>query len=69
MKNLENWKIANRYSSIVMMLFSIFNIMIFYIIFLFTNGINKDIFGVILVIELVILFYLTEKKMKINEKK
>jgi uncharacterized membrane protein len=69
MKNLENWKFANHYSSIIMVLFSIFNILVFYIAFLFINEINKNIFGVILIIEFAILFYLTEKKIKKNKKK
>jgi uncharacterized membrane protein len=63
MKNLDNWKFANRYSSIIMMLFSIFNIVTFNIVFLFTNEIDINIFGVILIIEFALLFYLTEKKM------
>lgn len=67
MKNLENWKFANRCSAIIMMLFSTCNILAYFIAFLFTNEINKNIFGVILIIEFAILFYFTERKMTQNE--
>lgn len=67
MKNIENWKTANRFSSIIMMRFSSMNIIVFFIISVFLENLNKNIFGIILVLEFIVLFYLTETKLKKNE--
>ncbi len=63
MKNIENWKFANRFSAVFMMVFSVINIIVFYIMSIFIDDIDDAIFYIILAIEFGLLFYVTEKKM------
>ena len=69
MKNIENWKLSNRISSIGMILISIVNIIIFYVLSLMEFKSNKYQFLIIFVIEIVILCYIIEKKLTQNESK
>ncbi|WP_367754144.1 SdpI family protein [Flavobacterium sp. WC2430] len=68
-KNIENWKIANRFSAIGLIIISIINIIIFYLSSFFIHNIDDYIFTIILAFEFVILIYLTEKKLTQNENK
>ena len=67
MKNIQNWKISNRYAAIVLMICSTFNIIFFYCLSLFTDKVNENIIVAFLIVEFIILFYLTEKKISNNE--
>ena len=69
MKNIENWKLSNRISSIGMILISIVNIIIFYVLSLLEFKSNKYQFLIIFIIEIVILYYSIEKKLIQNESK
>jgi hypothetical protein len=69
MSSIENWKLSNKYSAIGMLIISILNLTVFYIISLFVSEINKYIYLIVLLIEFILLFYLTEKKITQNENK
>lgn len=69
MKNIENWKISNKYSAKGMLVISILNLTTFYIVSLFVSEINKYIYLIVLLFEFILLFYLTEKKITQNENK
>ncbi len=69
MKNIENWTISNKYSAKGMLIISILNLTTFYIASLFITEINKYIYLIVLSIEFIVLFYLTEKIIRQNESK
>lgn len=69
MSSIENWKLSNKYSAKGMLIISILNLTVFYIISLFVSEINKYIYLIVLLIEFILLFYLTEKKITQNENK
>ncbi|EOG6905640.1 membrane hypothetical protein [Flavobacterium psychrophilum] len=69
MKNIENWKLSNKYASTILMLFSTFNILLFYSISFFINELSKNSIAVLFMLEFIILIYLTEKKLNQNENK
>jgi hypothetical protein len=68
MSSIENWKLSNKYSAKGMLIISILNLTVIYIISLFVSEINKYIYLIVLLIEFILLFYLTEKKIIQNEK-
>ena len=69
MKNIENWKVSNKYASTILMIFSALNIFIFYCISFFISELSKNSITVIFIFEFIILIYLTEKKLSQNENK
>lgn len=68
MSSIENWKLSNKYSAKGMLIISILNLTVFYIISLYVSEINKYIYLIVLLIEFILLFYLTKKKIIQNEK-
>jgi hypothetical protein len=64
MKNIENWKFANRFSAIFIMAFSAVNVVVFYILSLLIDDFSDTVFYIILTIEFGLLFYFTETKME-----
>ena len=62
MSSIENWRVSNKYSSKGLLIISIINLIIFYLLSIFVGNVDKYTYLIILIFEFAVLFYLTEKK-------
>ena len=69
MKSLSNWQYSNRLAAIVLFRMSLFNGILFFIISLVYGSLNKNIFGIFLIAQFVVMFFYIEKKIGEYEKK
>jgi uncharacterized membrane protein len=68
MKNIENWNFSNHFASIAFFVISVCNIIGFCVASLFVDEVNKKVFAIILLAELALLFFVTERKLSEYEK-
>jgi len=66
MKNIENWNLANKYSSNLMLTSMLFLLFVSYFFDLISFDVENWLTG-LLILSFVITIYLTEKKIKQNE--
>jgi hypothetical protein len=69
MKNIGNWQFANRLSAIGIMIIAIVNIVLFYAISMLEIVTSKYVFLIVLILEIVVMCYIIEKKINQNETK
>lgn len=69
MKNLVNWQYSNRLAAIVLFRISLFNVLFFLVLSVVYPDLNKNHFGIFLIIQFVAMFFYIEKKTAENEKK
>ncbi|TEB41279.1 hypothetical protein D0809_26345 [Flavobacterium circumlabens] len=67
MKNLVNWQYSNRLAAILMFRISLFNLLLFFILSQVYQELNKNYFGVFLIIQFLAMFFYIEKKTAENE--
>lgn len=67
MKNLVNWQYSNRLAAILLFRISLFNLLLFFILSQVYHELNKNYFGVFLIIQFLAMFYYIEKKTAKNE--
>lgn len=67
MKNLINWQYSNRLAAILLFRISLFNTLLFFILSQVYQELNKNYFGVFLIIQFLAMFYYIEKKTAENE--
>lgn len=66
MKNIENWNLANKYSANLMLTAMLLLLLVSYIFDLLDFEANNWLIG-LLILSIVIMMFLTEKKIKQNE--
>ncbi|WP_431190640.1 hypothetical protein [Flavobacterium circumlabens] len=69
MKNLTNWQYSNKLAAVMLFRISVFDSVVFLIISLVYGDLNKNIFGIFLIIQFIAMFIYIEKKTAENEKK